>query len=194
MPQYYPYARDKFRSKDYHPFLAIALGEQLLPIILPTAYYECALRDVKETLDGVYIDGKHITLSSSSQRTALCFRDAYHDYKFSNRRFKRKVASYLAMEGNGKKCTCSGNGVLIAAELQNSFFDLSSHDILSNRVVSDHEPSADALPCAACQTALSWAEYQLKWDLWCLLPKLCGRGSWGELQRQHDARDDAHNS
>lgn len=164
-----------------------------MPIILPTAYYECALRDLKETLDGVYIDGKHITLSSSSQRTALCFRDAYHDYKFSHRKFKRKVASYLAKEGNGE-CTCSGNGLLIATELQKSFFDLSSHDILSNRVVSDHISSVDALPCTTCQTALKSAEYDLKWDLWSLLPKLCGRGSWGELQRQHDARDDAHNS
>lgn len=191
MPQYYPYARDKSRSKDYHPFLAIALGEQLLPIILPTAYYECALRDLKETLDGAYIDGKHVTLSSSSQRTALFFRDAYYKYKCSNIKFRHGVVSHLEMEGNGE-CTCSGNGVLIATKLEELFFDLSGHDIFSTRVVPEHVPSADTPPCATCQTAFSRVEARLRWDLWSLLPKFCGRGTWEELQRQHDARDDAH--
>lgn len=170
-----------------HPILAITLGEFLLPAILPVAYYECALRDIKETLDGVYIDGKCVSLSLPDQRTALLFRQAYYEHKFAQAKFGREFASCMTANERSR-CGCYMRGDHLATTAEATFFDVPGCNILRGSVLTGQVPASP--PCSVCQAAISRIETRRREALWALLPKFCGREGWEELQRQHGARDD----
>ncbi|EIM86523.1 uncharacterized protein STEHIDRAFT_121444 [Stereum hirsutum FP-91666 SS1] len=170
-----------------HPILAITLGEFLLPAILPVAYYECALRDIKETLDGVYIDGKCVSLSLPNQRTALLFRQAYYEHKFAQAKFGREFASCMTANERSR-CGCYMRGDQLATTAEATFFDVPGCNILRGSVLTGQVPASP--PCSVCQAAISRIETRRREALWALLPKFCGREGWEELQRQHGARDD----
>ena len=57
-------------------FWAVNIGEQYsIPVILPAAYYACALMPVEDIFDGASTrTGEIIRLSPSAQRTAMVFR------------------------------------------------------------------------------------------------------------------------
>lgn len=195
----FPSQLDRHRSYDRrgflvrrncHPILAITLGEHLLPMILPVAYYECALRDIKETLDGVHIHGKLVSLSFPNQRTAIIFRQAYYEHKFAQAKFGREFDSCMT-SNERSRCACHMRGDQLAVTAEATFFDLPGCNILRGSVLTGRIHASS--PCSVCQAAISRIETRRREALWALLPKFCGRESWEELQRQQGARDDAQN-
>lgn len=71
-------------ASDFNGILGIVVGEECLPGILPVAYYECAIRPIENTLDGVDIGGQRVTLSPEAQRTAFLFRQRFRDFVSSS--------------------------------------------------------------------------------------------------------------
>lgn len=167
-------------SSDFNGILGVIVGEECLPIILPIAYYQCAIRPIEETLDGIDIDGRRVTLPPTAQRTALIFRQRLYEKTHDDGNF----AHYLVdIEGDG----CCGAGIKFALELMYSSSRSLEYDVLMKLIMgSDDEPQGFDI-CGECETQLEDLESDHQIEVWHALPEWCGRESWDSLQIDDDA-------
>lgn len=166
-------------SSDFNGILGVIVGEECLPIILPIAYYQCAIRPIEETLDGIDIDGRRVTLPPTAQRTALIFRQRLYEMTHDEGNF----AHYLhEIKGDD----CCGAGVKFALELVYSSSRSLEYDVLMKLMGSDDEPQG-FLICDECRNTLLDLEAEHQDTVWDMLPRWCGRESWASLQTDNDA-------
>lgn len=110
-------------------------------MILPAAYYECVIQDIRETLEGVVCDGQRITPSPSAQCMAFLFRQNLYDIKSAKTNFTEKLSKRridLSWVNGGKY---EDGGLEIAIRLEADHYHKPGFNVLQRMVIgSDDEP------------------------------------------------------
>lgn len=167
-------------NKDFHGILGVIVGEECLPIILPAAYYQCSIRPIDETLDGIDVGGQYITLSPTAQRTALLFRERVHGYINLASHFAelllREQSTWIAPD------ECHANGIKYSLDLEFRTRIRSRLDVLQEQVVVRDGEAPRFGICDKCRETLVHIEDTFQDKLWSVLPLWCGRESWGKLR------------
>lgn len=184
LSDYRSQSRKEARGSDFHGVLGVNIGEQCLPTILPVAYYECAIRPIEETLDGIEVDVQRTYLSTAVQRTALVFRERLHHYIAALTNFAEELNDARLQLGSRDRC--DDKGLHFALILESGCYRLPHHDILRPVMRESQDEQDRAVVCESCQARLMKLEKRFQNDVWAMLPEWCGRGDWLSLQTSTD--------
>lgn len=184
-------------------FWAVKIGEECsIPVILPTAYYACALMSTEDLFDGAKAhNGEIIKLSPSALRTALMFRERLSSDKrsefdlrsiFRDKDWRCPHADKPSKgkgKGKGKESeTIQDECIGAAWEAEHERFLQFGFDVFDQSVVQPRSKDIRN-PCDECATVMKEKEKLLRVLLWSRLPLYCGRNDWRTIQRQQEAAD-----
>lgn len=163
-------------NTDFNGLAAITLGEKFYPAILPVAYYECAISDIKETLDGKTINGTLVTLAPEYQRKALIFRQLFYEHKINRADFLGSFR-YNWPHPLDLGCKCATSGLQFAGDLSTEY----KSSLVDVFMLAQAKEENDWEACKECVDLLIEMETGYQEEAWSRLPRWCGRESWEAL-------------